>query len=418
MEVTLSNRDHPEYGSVTIPLPIPTEEYDRCMELLKSIEIGGPVESDCRVEEMTGAPPVLNCLLDRQVNVDELDYLAYRIDGFWEGDEARFSAAAYSLGKTNIRDLINLTFCTDNTTVISDFSPDKLRTLGRTDYLNINGVRGLGHNLDHVDGEKVIRDLIATGTGKVTPYGVYYDNGMEFREVYKGRGFPEDERNYETLCALLIGSDEPQSEDDYVPLHLPAPDSFISRTFVRCGLTQKERIHLHLQEETCPPEVLEAVGKEWTITSGDGVLGELNAMCRAISALSDENRQKLGAIIRFAQPNDTRQIVQLAENLGMFEFVPDVKNPEEYGRYLFRESGIGGDEKMAAFFDFEGYGKEQVRLYDGAFNERGYVALHASITLEELMMDDPSGPEIESVPRERLSAVSPKKGRPHRRPER
>ena len=39
MQVTLCNRNHPEYGVATIPLPIPNEEYDNCMELLEKLKI-------------------------------------------------------------------------------------------------------------------------------------------------------------------------------------------------------------------------------------------------------------------------------------------------------------------------------------------------------------------------------------------
>ena len=162
--------------------------------------------------------------------------------------------------------------------------------------------------------------------------------------------------------------------------------------------------------------MLEAVGDDWNILLEDGILEDINAMCRSISGLSGDDLAKLGAVVQFAKPQDAGQVRQLAENLGQFEFVPDVKTPEEYGRHLLRNSGIGEDEKR--FFDFEGYGKEQAALYDGQFNKRGYVAHHASITLEELMMDDPSGERTAPNPHNRMTAVPQKKGKSHKRPER
>ena len=35
MKATLTSCAHPEYGEVTIPFPIPEEDYDRTMELLE-----------------------------------------------------------------------------------------------------------------------------------------------------------------------------------------------------------------------------------------------------------------------------------------------------------------------------------------------------------------------------------------------
>ena len=40
MEAILCNRNHPEFGCVTIPLPIPDEEYGKCIKLLEAMEIG------------------------------------------------------------------------------------------------------------------------------------------------------------------------------------------------------------------------------------------------------------------------------------------------------------------------------------------------------------------------------------------
>ena len=66
MEAVLSNAGHPEYGVATIPLPIPREQYDPCVELLEALEIGDVSEADCRVDALDSAWPVLNRLCGRQ----------------------------------------------------------------------------------------------------------------------------------------------------------------------------------------------------------------------------------------------------------------------------------------------------------------------------------------------------------------
>lgn len=52
MHAVLRNAQHPEYGTVTIPLPISNEDYDDCIKLLASLEIGDPVQRDCMVDEL------------------------------------------------------------------------------------------------------------------------------------------------------------------------------------------------------------------------------------------------------------------------------------------------------------------------------------------------------------------------------
>ena len=82
MVAILKNDDHPEYGEVSMPLPIKASEYSHCMELLSSLSIGDALNKDCKVEELTRAYPTLRCLEGCKVNIDELDYLAKRLDGF------------------------------------------------------------------------------------------------------------------------------------------------------------------------------------------------------------------------------------------------------------------------------------------------------------------------------------------------
>ena len=94
MEAVLSNADHPEYGVATIPLPIPRNQYDHCVALLEALEIGDASEADCRVDSLDSAWPVLNRLVSTKVNLDELDYLAKRLDSFTVGEFSQFQAMA------------------------------------------------------------------------------------------------------------------------------------------------------------------------------------------------------------------------------------------------------------------------------------------------------------------------------------
>ena len=82
---------------------------------------------------------------------------------------------------------------------------------------------------------------------------------------------------------------------------------------------------------------------------------------------------------------------QLAENLDQFDFVPGLQTPEEYGRHMIRESGhFDYDENLEGFYDYRRYGEQQIQQEGGQFNECGYVVYHGTMTLEELMMEDPA----------------------------
>ena len=63
------------------------------------------------MDELDSFYTVLNELTGKSVTLDELDYLAKRLDSFDDGEAAQFQGMAHKLGITQIKDFINLTFC-------------------------------------------------------------------------------------------------------------------------------------------------------------------------------------------------------------------------------------------------------------------------------------------------------------------
>ena len=82
MNAVLSNPKHPEYGQFTVPLPIPHNQYDGIMEALNAMDMGDPLARDCQMDEILCEYPILKRLEGKPVNIDELDYLAKRLDSF------------------------------------------------------------------------------------------------------------------------------------------------------------------------------------------------------------------------------------------------------------------------------------------------------------------------------------------------
>ena len=122
IHTVLGNKAHPEYGVASIPFPISMEEYPRIIEMLEALEVGDVLKSDCHIAELESPLPVLKCLEDTDANVDELDYLAKRLDSFSDHELLQFQAMAAKNCYYKLKDLINLTFSCQQVTVISDFS--------------------------------------------------------------------------------------------------------------------------------------------------------------------------------------------------------------------------------------------------------------------------------------------------------
>lgn len=110
MNAVLSNPKHPEYGQFTVPLPIPHNQYDGIMEALNAMDMGDPLARDCQMDEILGEYPILKRLEGKPVNIDELDYLAKRLDSSDINEAAKFQAMTVKWGLFEMTDLINLTF--------------------------------------------------------------------------------------------------------------------------------------------------------------------------------------------------------------------------------------------------------------------------------------------------------------------
>ena len=123
-------------------------------------------------------------------------------------------------------------------------------------------------------------------------------------------------------------------------------------------------------------------------------LTELNRMCQAISALEGPDMDRLTAAVLMAKPKDAAQVRCLAENVELFDFIPNIKTPEEYGKFVIQQSGhFDYDENLVGFYDYKGYGEQRTKAEHGEFNELGYVCYRGTLSLDELMMGDPAEQE-------------------------
>lgn len=383
IRATLSNPDHPEYGTATIPFPIPKQQYDRCMELVEALKIGDPHKQDCKVIAIDGEFPVLKIMKNLYVNLDELDYLAKRLESFDVGEAAQFQATASKLGLCMPKDLINLTFCCRQATVITDFSD--LERIGRDHYMNLHsGCTGV-QELEDLDGTETAILLIGGGGGTITRYGVVYDNGMKMEQVYDGKHFPEYAFDPYTLIVALTSRHEPEDTGNITWLYLPAARGQIERALERSGITDPEDMYLRFAESTLPSEV------DAMLDFRRENIFELNDMAAAVSRLSPSEQAKLGAAVTMAKPEYAFEVRRLAEDLDQFEFALGAHTPAEYGKYMIKSSGhFEYDHELDEFYDYEKFGLERMKQESGIFTDHGYISYHGALSLDELIMEDPT----------------------------
>ena len=378
IHAVLGNPNHPEYGVATIPFPIPHDQYAHCMELLEALEIGDAVKADCQVQEINSFYSVLKRTEKLTVNVEELNYLAKRLDSFDAGEAAQFQAMAHKLELSELKELINLTFCCQEATVITDFSD--LAAVGRDHYMNLHGGCATVTELEALDGEGTARQLIASGSGTVTPYGVVYDNGMKLEQVYDGQFFPCYYYEPHATTVAVTSKSEPENTDNITWLYLPMTQEEIDRALQRAGITDFADLRLRLEDSQLPNEVNVLLDMEHES------LENLNALAQATDALSTDDIKKLCAVVTLAKPQNAEQVKNLVENLDLFDFAPGAHSPAEYGKYMIQRSGhFDYDENLDEFYDYEGYALQRMNEEDGMFTDRGYIAYKGYTSLAEIM---------------------------------
>ena len=122
----------------------------------------------------------------------------------------------------------------------------------------------------------------------------------------------------------------------------------------------------------------------------EGIL-EMNELCQTIAPMDNAARLKLEAAVLMAEPEYACQVKHLAENLDQFQFIPGARTPEDYGRYMIQKSGrFEFDDNLDAYYDYARYAEDRMRHESGQFNELGYISYHGTMSLDELMMEDPA----------------------------
>ena len=382
-EATLKNRISAHFAPVTITFPIPEDQYEQAILALEKSQIGDARVQDCLIDNVH-APncPALVRMTGTMANVDELDWLGKQLESFDRYELLQFNAAVERFGLSTADELIDLSFCAREVTVISDFSD--LELVGKRHYLTAHGACD-SEELENLDGKETALALISGQPGYVTRYGVVYDNGIKLEQAYDRKHLPQSWMAENSILELKIratGEDDPKKQEW---VQLPASQIKLERAMCRAGIPSCGEMQMLVTDSRFPDEVECAVDFEYES------LFELNRLCHACSGFKEQDFKKLGAVCQMAKPTCAANIRQLAENLDQFDFAPNVHTPEELGKYMIQQSGhYEYDENLEDFYNYGDYGVKRMLQEDGVFVDRGYVSYHGTLTLDELMRDDPA----------------------------
>ncbi len=389
MNITIKKSNGENEKTRTIWFPIEEENLDKiCSEL--GIEM--TIESNCYIENSMDRN-FLNMLHDKNCNIDELNYLMKRLDGFSQKEIERFYAASFAEKPKTMAELINLSFNMHCYSLVSDFN--NLEKVGKDLYLTERQAVST-KELDELDGESYAMDVIRNNPNPIiTPYGVLYKNSNVPKQVYNGKQFPPYLWK-ETIAAVQLTA---KGENEYI--YLPCSDVEVEKALMRLETPYLHDCEVAVDSYSFPDSMLNIVSANTTSVIK---VDALNNLAKHYSEMGNQDAGYFEKLMDHIKPRTIDEVFALAESMYEFELFDGIKDIESYGRYMICESGrFEYDPNLEEYIDFKRYGREKMAQEDGAFSDKGYIIYHgynqklANLLFENLGIMIPEERELKTL---------------------
>ena len=332
------------------------------------------------VEEVIEPRDIASFFETQFVDLDEVNYLAKRMESFMDKEMHQFFAASTLEGHSTVKDLINLTFSLERYTLVRDVS--NLQKVGASHMLNKRG----GMSAEEYKSPKMAeigKELLSSGKGIPTDYGLVFINEENpFNEVYKGTTFPEYYYKNAYATVYLEKGDECEC------IYLPEDETAIPKALRRLRCKSLDECSIHLEMSELDDSVIEGIFR--SILDGEG-LYRLNRFANRIEDCDDV--RKLAAVMKYAEAEDSESLFQLARGIDHFIFIPDVTESEEVGRlWIERIDELTYSPALEDYIDFTTYGEDMIDAHEGRFIESyGLVCMKEDMELSDVLENNGIG---------------------------
>lgn len=321
----------------------------------------------CYLDQVMDDESPLQAMVGKTVNMDEVNYLAKRWDSLTDY-ERKVIVSYVRLNETSdLKDLINLTFCPEGLSLLTDFSD--MEQVGKQLYMDES--KGIPEDrINEIDFRLFAHEVWEDNVLELTPDGVYIEHGFCLENIYNGRTFPVYVHHPDQTVAILeIGNQN--GDKDY--LYLP--------TDICSFQKMKARLQVESFSECEIQEIHVLQMPDWIIPEPDDIktvedLSYFNEMCHAIVDFDDLKMKQLSMAAEFAGTKRFTDITCIAKHLDEFEINPYVHNDEEYGRFIVTESGLyREDERLLPHIDDKGFAesRKSITLAASGYVMEGFV---------------------------------------------
>ena len=368
IKIRIRNADH----EIDVRFPISESELFAKLAEIHAVE-GRNTAQSVYVSEVYW-PEEFSALKNWYVNLDELNYLARRMESFDTLEYDQFLIGITKLDSKEVKDLINLTFNLNRFTLCQDVS--SYGKIGRAYVLNTEGSVP-AYDEDDPKYAAIGKELIDRGLAQITAKGLLIYNPFEkLTEVYDGQTFPE--YYYEsTLASAEVGYN-----DRTELILLPGEELAIKEALARLGAPSDQdcEIKFSLQngDGNAWEERIEGIIRSEGLYAANKMLHSLDT--------GDMDWDKLTAAVELADVKSAANIAAVAEDLEEFGFLSDAKDESDIGHFLVDNvDEYGMNIEMEDYFDFSGFGEHFAEEHDGQFVNGGFVYFDSDRTLDEFL---------------------------------
>lgn len=331
-------------------------------------------------------PEELKDLESQFINMDELNYLAKRIDSFFGDVEfSQFYEALKHEGFTSMKDIINLTFNMNRYPLIQDISD--VAKIGREYLLVTQGALPAG-DLDNPCYAEKGRELIQSGKGIFTEHGMLFvDEDTPFQELYAGEVFPFYLHDSDHVITVIL-----EYEDKQELISLPCEEIAIYKASKRLKAPNIDSLTVKLEDTRFHDSEWEQRFEDILREQG---ISEANLLCRAILDY-DMNLNKLSALINYTNVEEVRDIIKLIENEECFHFFESCGDFETVAKKFIADDPqeYFVSDSLEDYIDYEQFGEDMDRDHDGKFVREGYVCMASGECLEDVLGHREQGTHI------------------------
>lgn len=331
-------------------------------------------------------PEELNVLENQFIDLDELNYLAKRMESFFgEVEFSQFYEALKHEGFTEMKDIINLTFNMNRYPLIQDISD--VAKIGREYLLVTQGALPAG-DLDNPCYAEKGRELIQSGKGIFTEHGMLFvDEDTPFQELYDGEVFPFYLCDSDYLLTVIL---EYEGKQELVSL--PCEEIAIYKASKRLKAPNVDSLTVKLEGARFRDSEWEQRFEDILREQG---ISETNLLCGTISNC-DMNLNKLSALVNYTNVEEVRDIIKLVENEECFHFFESCGDFEAVAKQFIADDPqeYFVSDALEEYIDYEQFGEDMDRDHDGKFVREGYVCMANGERLKDVLGHGEQGAHI------------------------